>query len=175
MILKRGLGLSYSISFTSRPKRPQEQDGEYYHFVSPGEFQKMVDEKRFVEYNEVHGCFYGTSRDELEQALKSQDDVLLEVDVHGALRVKESFKDRCVLIFIAPPRSDELKSRLWKRGAESAADIEHRLKRVSEESGMTSSYDFCVINDDLDKSVGLIECVIKAERCRTLRLAARED
>lgn len=178
MLLKQNLDLNYSISYTTRPRRPKEEDGDNYHFIATDTFEKMVDENRFVEWNQVHGYFYGTSLDELEQALADLGDVLMEVDVHGAVQVKEQFKHRCILIFITPPRVDgvngvaELVARLERRGAETAEAIEHRLKRVEEESRMVAAYDYCVVNDDFDRALELIMCIIQAERCRTSRLTA---
>ncbi len=175
MLLKQNLDLNYSISYTTRPRRPQEEDGDNYHFIATDTFEKMVDENQFVEWNQVHGYFYGTSLDELEQALAELGDVLLEVDVHGAVQVKEQFKQRCILIFISPPRVDELVARLKRRGAETAEAIEHRLRRVEEESGMVAAYDYCVVNDDFDRALELIRCIIQAERCRTSRLTAATE
>ena len=154
--------LEFSISCTTRPKRSNETDGHDYHFISREEFEHKLAEDAFAEHEEVHGnFFYGTLTETLEEARKNNAQILLEVDVKGAISIKSLYPEETVTIFISPPSEDHLRKRLEKRGTDSPQRIEKRLERIREEYPYRERFDHQVINDDLDKAVNdLIELII---------------
>lgn len=160
-LLKKG-NFALSVSCTTRAPREGEREGEAYFFVSKEEFSDLIENNGLLEYSNHFGNFYGTPRKFVEDKLKDSD-VLLEIEVDGALQVKKSHPE-AVLIMLLPPSVEELRSRLIKRGSESAAKIEERISRMDYELSKKDSYDYCVINDDLDETVGKIERIIQNER-----------
>ncbi len=145
--------LRFSVSATTRPPRPGEIDGVHYHFVSSERFRSMISDGELLEYEEVYpGRFYGTLVGEIERAMETQS-VLLDVDVKGALRVKELFGDRALTLFIAPPSLDELSARLTARGTETGDTLAVRMTRAAEELTYAERFDAVVINDDLETAV----------------------
>ena len=149
MLLKEFPNLEFSVSFTTRPPRPGEVNGKDYWFVSKEEFLKRIEEGDFLEWAEVYGNLYGTSKSQIEKALKEGKNLLLVLDTQGALRVKELFPE-AVLIFILPPSLEELERRLRKRGADGEEVIARRLKEAEREMEKAELYDFVVVNDDLE-------------------------
>ena len=172
-ILKRVMadlpGLVFSVSHTTRPPRPGEEDGRDYHFVSLHDFLDIRSSggSGFLEWAEVHGNLYGTSRKEVERHLGSGLDVILDIDVQGARQVQENFSP--VSIFIAPPSIEELESRLRKRGTENEKNLEVRLENAKKELSCSGRYDYLIVNDELQEAVDSLRSIIIAERCRGRR------
>jgi len=145
--------MQFSVSATTRNARPDETDGEDYHFLSTTEFERRIEAGDLLEYEEVYpGQFYGTLRSEIES--KSADGpVLLDIDVEGALNVKQAFGDEALVIFIAPPSKEELRERLTDRGTEDPDALNDRLERADRELEKQDAFDAVVVNDDLDPAV----------------------
>ena len=141
--------IKFSVSCTTRPKRKHEVDGVNYHFLSDQEFTEKVQNNEFVEYENVHGYYYGTLRKTLEDALAQQEMVLFDVDVNGAMAIKKNYSDNTYTIFILPPSLDDLKKRLIQRGSETEERIDKRLERTAQEMEYKDKFDACIINDDL--------------------------
>ena len=141
--------IKFSVSCTTRPKREYEIDGVNYHFLSDQEFTEKVQNNEFVEYENVHGYYYGTLRNTLEDALAQQEMVLFDVDVNGAMAIKRNYSDNTCTIFILPPSLDDLKKRLIQRGSETEERIDKRLERTAQEMKYKNKFDACIINDDL--------------------------
>ena len=162
-------GLVFSISHTTRPPRPGEQDGRDYYFVSRAEFAAIRDRQPsgFLEWAEVHGNFYGTSRAEVERRQAAGLDVILDIDVQGAAQVRAA--DDPVTIFIAPPSLDELARRLRGRGTEDEAVVSLRLAAAGKEMEAAGEYEYFIVNDDLDEAASSLLCVLVAERLRRRR------
>ena len=159
-ILERRPQLLYSISYTTRPPRANEQDGVDYHFISEPVFRKKIDAKEFAEWAEVHGHLYGTSAPYIEEALTSGQDVLLDVDVEGAKRLFSRYPE-AISVFITPPSMEELERRLRTRGMDSPAVMERRLKNAEVEMAQVDLYDHVVANDDLAQSVSKLEAIME--------------
>ena len=158
-LLEKG-GFALSISCTTRAPREGEEDGKAYFFITKEEFEKRLEKNGFLEYNEHFNNYYGTPRDFVVEKLKKEN-VILEIEVDGALKVKESYSD-ALLIMVLPPSREELRARLIKRGTESEEQIEARLARMDYEISKKDKYDFVVINDNLEKTVEEIENIIDA-------------
>jgi len=157
-LLKKG-GYSLSVSCTTRAPRPGEKDGKSYFFITKEKFLEMIEKGGFLEYSNHFENYYGTPKKFVEEQLKRHD-VILEIDVDGALMVKKSHPE-AVLVMIVPPDREELRARLKKRGAESDEKIEERLDRMDYELSKKSQYDYTVVNGDLDTAVKEIEEIIK--------------
>ncbi len=164
-VFKKIPDLVYSISCTTRKKRPGEIDGVDYRFISKEKFFEYVKQNRFLEWAQVHGNYYGTLKEDVEKELKKGNDVVLEIDVQGAEQVKSIFPDS-VLIFIMPPSFKELEERLKKRGTEDEKDLQKRLENSKIEMKHVDMYDYAVINDDLNKAVNQVINIIQTERIR---------
>lgn len=158
-------GLHLSVSATTRGPRNGERNGVDYFFLTRAQFEQMIAGNRFLEWAEIYGCYYGTPRDPVEEAINEGKDVILEIDVQGALQVKTMFPGS-VLIFLIPPSRVELERRLKSRGTESAEAIEQRLNWVEREIKQAGKYDYLVINDEVAAAVRKISAIITAERCR---------
>lgn len=161
--------LPLSVSYTTRPPRPGEVQGEDYHFVSPERFQAMLAEGGFAEWAEVHGSLYGTPRSFLEKRVREGRDVLLDIDVQGAKQLRRRYRDT-VAIFLLPPSWRELKKRLSQRGTDRREEIARRLENARRELREVGSYDYCVINEDLRESVIALQAIVTAERLKTARV-----
>jgi guanylate kinase len=159
-------GLRFSVSHTTRPPRPGEQEGVHYHFVSPQAFDALREGGAMLEWAEVHGHYYGTARREYERALSEGADLLLDLDVQGAAQVRMKIED-AVTLFILPPSYADLERRLRGRGDEDEAEVRRRLEVAREEVSLAPEYDYVVVNDDLDRCVESVKCVVRAARCRT--------
>ena len=160
--------LAYSISVTSRPPREGETDGKDYYFVSETAFRKMVDEGMLLEWAEVHGHLYGTPKKPVTEHLDHGRDMIMDIDVQGGLAIKKMLNDS-VLVFLLPPTIDTLEERLRSRNKDSEDVIALRLENAVREIAVAEKYDYCVINDDLAKTVGEIKTIIEAERTRSSR------
>jgi len=162
-VIKKVDNLQFSVSHTTRDKRKSEKEGKDYYFVSKSEFKQMIDDDRMVEWTLFHGHYYGTSRREIEKK-GAGDTLLLDIDVNGAEQIKSKLK-KAVFIFILPPSFEELKRRLEARGPETAVYIEERLDVARKDIRAYPQFDFIVINDDLEKAVRSLECIIHGMRC----------
>lgn len=148
------LGLGFSISATSRSPRPGETDGREYYFITPDEFARRVEAGEFVEWEEVYaGTRYGTLRSEVERVTGSGLNLIMDIDVKGALNIKRQFGDEAISIFILPPSICELESRLRGRATESDESLGRRIQKAEYELGFADSFDRRVVNDDLDTAV----------------------
>jgi len=161
--------ISFSISYTTRKPRPGERHGVDYFFVDEETFQRMVDQGAFLEWARVHDHFYGTAQEQVEEVLKSGRDVLLDIDVQGALQVREKLGQDAVLVFILPPSLEELERRLRARGTEDERTLKRRLSVAREEIAKATEFDYLVLNDDLEEAFDHFYAVLKAERQRTFR------
>jgi len=141
--------IKFSVSCTTRPKRDHEVDGVNYHFLSENEFMEKVQNNEFIEFENVHGYFYGTLRKTLEDALTEQKMILFDLDVNGAMTIKNNYSDNTCTIFILPPSLDDLKKRLIQRDSETEERINKRLERTAQEMEYKDKFDACIINDDL--------------------------
>ena len=160
--------LVYSVSMTTREPRPNEVDGVDYFFVSKEEFKKRIDEGKFLEYAEFVGNFYGTPRDKVEENIEKGKEVILEIEVDGALQVREKVKD-AVFIFIVPPGRQALYERLNKRGTEDKTLIQERMNKADKEFALAHKYDYIVVNDDVNNAADRIMAIIRAEHAKTER------
>ena len=168
-LMERNQKIKMSVSATTRAPRPGEIEGVHYFFKTEEEFKAMVDRGEFLEYIHVFGSkYYGTPRSFVEQQLASGYDVILEIDVQGAMKVKQAFPD-AVLMFITAPSMSEIKSRLIGRGTETMEQVEKRFATAFEEIKMIPQYDYVIINDVVDVAVHHMEAILEAERCRTSR------
>ena len=154
-----------SISHTTRPPRGQEKHGREYFFASESEFDSMVASSAFVEWANVHGRRYGTSKKAIEERISQGNDVILEIDFQGALQIKEVFAN-AVLIFILPPSWDELRSRLERRGEDSAEVIEIRLKNAAKEMAEVGRFDFVIINELFERALFDLKAIVHAQRLK---------
>ncbi|NLY77338.1 MAG: guanylate kinase [Tissierellia bacterium] len=167
-LLERNKDLIFSISATTRKARRGEIDGVNYFFVDEKTFDKMAADGELLEYALVHGNKYGTPKKFVLDQVNKGEIVILEIDVQGALQVKELF-DEAVFVFLLPPSMKELKNRILKRGTESKEDIDIRLSNAIDELKLAYKYDYVVMNDDVDVAVENIEAIIKAEKLRVNR------
>jgi guanylate kinase len=163
--------LVYSVSATTRAPRLGEIDGVNYFFKSKEQFLDMIARDALLEHAEYVGNYYGTPRDFVERTLASGKDIILEIEVQGALKVKEKFPQG-VFIFLVPPSLDELKHRITGRGTENSDVIDHRMSVAVEEMSLIRYYDYAVVNDQIDSACYRIQSIITAEHCRKDRFIA---
>ena len=154
-----------SVSHTTRPPRGQEKHGREYYFVSDQEFDAMVRADAFVEWANVHNQRYGTSRKAIEERISQGADVILEIDFQGAIQIKKLFAN-AICIFILPPSWEELRSRLERRGEDSAGVIEVRLKNAAIEVAQVSKFDFVIINELFDRALFDLKAVVHSQRLK---------
>jgi guanylate kinase len=171
-LMKRGVGIGYSISFTTRPMRPNEVEGKDYSFIGVEEFERRIAEGEFLEYAVVHGSYYGTSRARVEALIGEGVDVILEIDVQGAADVLEKVP-AAVSIFIMPPSFQELEQRLRSRNTEGPEELAVRLRNSFDEVRNYSQFEYVVINDNIADAVRRLESVILGERQRRTRQTAQ--
>ncbi len=157
-----------SISATTRQPRDGEAHGREYFFITKEEFEKMIAEDQLIEYARYVDNYYGTPRAYVEQKLEEGKDVILEIEIQGAMKVKETFPET-VLLFVTPPTACELKNRLTGRGTESEAVIDSRLRRAVEEADGMDRYDYLVVNDDLEICTRELHDIIQGEHRRSFR------
>ncbi len=158
--------LTYSISHTTREARPDETHGEDYYFVGESEFENLQEKDGFLEWAEIYGDYYGTSRQEVAKIRKKGLDPFLDIDVQGAAQLRNDPELEAVFIFLAPPSLEELKRRITGRGAESSETIRKRLRVAEEEINRIREFDYLVVNEDLDETLSLLGSVVKAERLK---------
>jgi guanylate kinase len=162
-LLDRDPRLWYSISATSRPPRPGEVDGRDYRFLTRSDFESLVAEGGFLEWFDVYGDLKGTPRAPVEKHLAAGDDVLLEIDVQGALAVRESFPD-AVLVFVRPPSRDAQRERLANRGTDTHETIDRRLAEAEAEEALADRFDAVVVNDRLEPAVEQVAAILAGHR-----------
>lgn len=161
-------GYSLSVSATTRKPRPGEVDGRDYHFKTVAEFENLIDYNGFIEWAQYVENYYGTPRKFVEEELAAGHNVILEIEVQGAMNIKQQYED-AVLIFITAPDARTLKERLEGRGTEDQKVIAKRLKRAYEETDDMPCYDYLVVNDDLDTCVEHVHAIILAENYKTVK------
>ena len=172
--LRRVPGLKPSVSYTSRAARTSESHGVHYHFVSREEFAALIERGEFLEWAEVHGNLYGTSRHYVEALLAQGSDVILTIDVQGAAQTRQLFP-AAVSVFILPPSFEALLARLDERGSNDAKDLQLRLQNALAELAEYINYDYIVINDKLAQAADELAAIILAERCRRARRTAEVE
>ncbi len=165
-LLEHDTGLELSVSVTTRPRRPSEIDDVHYHFISQRDFDRLRSSEALLEWAEVHGNYYGTPREPAEAAMADGRDMLFDIDWQGAEQLNEKMRADIVSIFILPPSMGELKTRLRRRAEDSDAVIEKRLTNARVEIEHWRSYDYVVINDDLDRAYSEVRAIVTAERLR---------
>ena len=158
-------GLLHSVSFTTRAPRTGEVQDVHYTFIGQDEFRAMIAKGEFVEWAEVHGNFYGTSKGRIEAIVNEGNDVILDIDVQGARHIREYYPDS-ILIFVLPPSMPALEQRLFNRMSDAAEVIERRLKKAREEIGEYKYYDYVIVNDLFEEAFGVFASIITAERNR---------
>lgn len=163
-----GKNLELSISVTTRKPRDGEAEGVHYFFRDMEEFFRMVENGELIEFAKVHDNYYGTPKKYVMEKLEEGKNVILEIDVQGAVKVKEIF-DEAVLIFVIPPTFADLKKRIEGRGTETKKDICKRLKNAYDEISHAVNYDYIIVNDDIKDAAVKINCILIAEKCRLSR------
>ena len=168
-LLSRYDNYALSVSATTRRPRPGEEEGREYFFKTTGEFEKMIAKDALIEYARYVDNYYGTPRTYVEEQLAAGRDVVLEIEIQGALKVKEKFPDT-LLLFVTPPTAGELRRRLVGRGTETMDVIEYRMSRAKEEAEGMDRYDYLIINDDLDECVREMHGIIQGEHRRSSKV-----
>lgn len=158
-----------SISATTRSPREGEVDGVNYHFLDKKSFEEKLSNNEFLEYAQVYGNYYGTLKQSVEDEIYNGKSIILEIDIQGTLQVQKVYKN-AIYIFLLPPSINELKNRILKRGSETESSFNLRFSSVSEELKYMNSYDYAVINDDIDKAVEKIHNIINTEMNRISRI-----
>lgn len=168
-LFDRNTDIRFSVSCTTRSPRKGEKEGANYFFISREKFDEMIKNDEFLEHAEVYGNYYGTPTAEVNKNLDAGYDVVLEIDIQGALKVKNKYPEG-VFIFILPPSIKELKERIIKRGSETPESLLRRFKSAFDELNYISHYNYFVVNDDISKAVYKLEGIITAEKCRVDRV-----
>lgn len=172
VLLKKNKELKLSVSCTTRSPRAGEKEGVSYFFIDRDKFNEMIEKDEFLEYAEVYGNYYGTPMSYVNKTLEEGNDVILEIDIQGALKVKNKYPDG-VFIFIMPPTMDELKNRIKRRGSETEESLLRRFKSAFKELNYIFSYNYVVVNDEIDTAVNKLESIIAAEGCRVDRVKSQ--
>ena len=167
-------GLRFSVSYTTRPPRSNESDGEDYHFISSSFFQKMVERDDFLEWAEVLGNRYGTARKNMHLLKSEGIDLILDIDTQGAKRVVEQI-ETTILIYILPPSLESLRERLTKRGLDSPERIQFRLANAKRDMEEARWYHYVILNDRIEETVEKLKAIIMTERCRKKKNALLEE
>ncbi len=163
--LLEDVDIRFSVSMTTREPRPGEVNGESYYFVGEEEFENRIKENGFLEYAEVYGRHYGTPLAETLDIINSGHDLLLDIDIQGALQVKENYPDG-VFIFILPPSMAELRKRITGRGTETRESLERRMGETLKEVSYVEKYDYCVVNGELEEALNRLKAILVAEHSR---------
>lgn len=165
-LLEKDHQLELSVSVTTRKRRPSEIDGVHYRFISQRDFERLRDSDELLEWAEVHGNFYGSPREPVERAMAEGRDVLFDIDWQGAHQLQEKMPADVVAIFVLPPTMGELMSRLHRRAEDDEETIQKRLKNAAHEIEKWRTYDYVIVNDDLDRAFGAVQSIVSAERLR---------
>lgn len=168
-LLKRRPEINLSVSATTRGPRDGEKEGVNYFFKERGEFERMLEEDAFLEHAEVYGNYYGTPKGYAMEKINRGEDILLEIDIQGALQVKEKYPDG-VFIFILPPSLQELKERIIGRGSETQESLVRRYGAAKDEIQYAFKYDYGVVNQTVDVATDQVESILSSERCRIARI-----
>lgn len=174
-LIKNNPPCSFSVSVTSRPARAGEVDGRDYHFVSKAEFERRIAAKELFEFEEVHGNYYGTLKSSVLEALKGGVDLLLDIDIKGALTFKNQLPKNTVIVFLVPPSASVLKDRLIARGSISAEDLQRRLTTAESEykkiieSRDLGVIDYLVVNNELEKTCSVVSAILTSARSSLIR------
>lgn len=169
VVKRKNIDIWVSISMTSREPRGVEQDGKEYFFVTKEQFEKYIKEGNFLEYAEYNGNYYGTPKSKINEYLDRGIDVILIIEIKGALQIKNLIPE-ALFIFIMPPSMKELKERLINRGTDSEEKIISRFKTAYQEINEVTKYNYVVVNDNLEKAVDKVEAILLAEKCRVDRI-----
>lgn len=169
-LFKEAGELQYSISMTTRKKRPGEVDGVDYFYKTKEEFEALIEQKKLLEHAQYVGNYYGTPKEYVEETLARGQDVFLEIEVQGALQVQQNFPE-AVFIFLFPPSLEELKNRIVNRGTESEELVLNRLKEAKKEIDLMYKYDYVVVNDNVDEAVLKVKAIIASEHCKQERFS----
>lgn len=168
-LLEKNPDIKLSVSCTTRNPRQNEVEGINYYFITKEKFKDMIEADEFLEYAEVYDNFYGTPKAKVESILNEGKDIILEIDIQGALKVKEKYPEG-VFVFIMPPSMEELKNRIKKRGSETEESLIKRFKSAFQEINYVANYNYVIVNDEVEKAVEKLEAIILAEKCRVDRL-----
>lgn len=174
MLREKSPHLQYSISATTRKPRQDEQDGVNYFFKTKEQFEQMIANDELLEWAEYVGNYYGTPLHFVQDTLRQGKDVILEIEVQGALKVKERLP-QAILIFLIPPSMEELERRITQRGTETDEMIRHRLSVAKKEFAKMKHYDYVVVNDEIHAACERIQAIITAEHCRTSRFTSNQN
>lgn len=169
-LMEKRKNLYFSVSATTRDPRPGEEDGVHYHFLNVDTFKEWIERDEFLEHAEFVGNYYGTPKRFVDEAMDRGEDVILDIEVQGAMQVSEK-RPETVRIFIAPPSWEELERRLTGRGTDSPEKIQKRLQRAREDAATASVYDYFIINDTVEHAVYELDAVMTAEHCRSAERA----
>ncbi|MFD1414652.1 guanylate kinase [Oceanobacillus jeddahense] len=169
-LFEEEMDLQYSISMTTRDRRTGEVDGVDYFYKTREEFERLIEEGELLEYAQYVNNYYGTPRKYVEETIEKGLDVFLEIEVQGAMQVKENFPQG-VFIFLFPPSLEELKNRIVNRGTESQELVLNRLKEARNEIEMMDAYDYVVVNDQVETAVDKVKAIIKSEHLKRERIA----
>jgi guanylate kinase len=166
--------IQLSVSVTTRPRRHSEIGGRHYHFINREDFEEMRQRGELLEWAEVHGNFYGTPKKPVEQALPSGQDMMFDIDWQGTKQICEKMRPDVVSVFVLPPSMEELKARLERRAEDAPDVIERRLRNAREEIAQWGSYDYVLVNDDLQRTFKELKAILDAERMRRERQTGLE-
>ena len=167
-VLEQNPSVMLSVSATTRSPREGEQEGVNYFFLSKNQFEQLIADGGMLEHACYCGNYYGTPRKPVEEALKNGKDVILEIEVQGALQIKQKFPE-CITVFILPPSMEVLESRLRRRQTEDEETIQKRLTKAKEELTFAKQYDYVVVNGELKTAVDDMQAILRAEHCRAAR------
>ncbi|HIV61606.1 MAG TPA: guanylate kinase [Candidatus Butyricicoccus avistercoris] len=168
-VLKQDARLFLSVSATTRAPREGEIHGGHYYFLDKQTFEDKINKGEFLEYAQYVGNYYGTLEEPVNEQLKNGNDVILEIEVQGAMQIHEKRPD-AVMIFVAPPSIEELERRLVGRGTENPEKVAARMKTAEEELKQADKFDYIIVNDDLDCAIADLLAILRAERCRNSKL-----
>ena len=163
-LLSRDLNIEISVSYTTRNKRKYEIDGVHYHFISKSLFEKMIEDKKFLEFENVHGDLYGTAFESLSKYIEKNKLLFLELDVKGAISLMNHYPDNTVSIFLSPPNIEELRKRLIIRSTETDSEINKRLSRFQQEDNLKKEFDHKLINDNFETTFENIKNIIEQHK-----------
>jgi len=172
LLLEQEDNLELSISVTTRPRRSSEVHGVHYNFLEPKQFEKMKEHDELLEWAEVHGNYYATPRGPVEEAIQNGRDILFDIDIQGTFQLYEKMREDVVSVFILPPSIAEMKSRLHRRAEDTEDVIPKRLETAVGEMKHWSEYDYVVVNDDLERALGNVRAILRAERLKQKRSPA---
>lgn len=169
LLLEQFRDVKMSVSVTTRPRRSNEVDGVHYIFRTERQFMQMRERGELLEWAKVHGNFYGTPREPVEEALRAGTDVLFDIDVQGTLQLYEEMRDDIVSVFLLPPAASEMRRRIEQRAADTPDMVLRRLNTAKGEIGQFENYDYVIVNDDLDAAYESIKAILTAERLSRVR------